>query len=371
MTNSAEWRYTFPIQKAEERDGGLFITGLASGPEVDGQNERMDPAVIYKFADQINNKGVRFKEDRLVYRDAHAPDGVLRDLGWVNKAWVNDQTQLGVEVELDVANPAAVFLFKNITERGKKYGMSVAGDVFAAKDEFLSEVGKAVRTLKDVVLKEISNTTRPAWTPSFGSVISKALDEAVKADSTPQGENAVSDTDKELHQHVDESAGGNDQPAEEPATDTVTTPDAPPANDAPAEGAEKAGKKVSGATSAKLLEQYQAFGATLRELGVLEETEVKPAEKADSDDESVNNDKTEDNEPDPLVKSLAETVADLQKSQAELTAALTVALNRPISQVPPVMEKNDASDDSFEEVFKGLSPSERLRASMAAKTRGL
>lgn len=176
VASNSEWRITFPIEKAEERGDGLFITGLASGPEVDAQGDRMDARLIHKFADQINATGNLPFVDRLPYRDAHSKDGVLRDLGVASKAWVNDQGRLGVEVQLDEDNPAARYLFKQIS-KGKQYGMSVHGHVFGFVDEFVQEIGKTVRTYKDVLLDEISNTTRPAWTPSLGSVLSKALED--------------------------------------------------------------------------------------------------------------------------------------------------------------------------------------------------
>lgn len=176
MNKTASFRYTFPIAKSELRsDGGHYIIGYASGPELDSEMERMSPDAILGFSDQINASSETM---RLVYRDAHAPDGVLRDLGEITKAWVNDQMHLGIEVLLDMKNPASQYLWEQITVKGKQYGMSVAGRVMDYVDEFVAEFGKKIRTYKSIILDEISNTTRPAWYPSFGSVLAKSLKDA-------------------------------------------------------------------------------------------------------------------------------------------------------------------------------------------------
>lgn len=188
-----QFEYTFPIEKSEERPDGVYITGLATGPEIDEEGERIAPEAIAKFARQIEemaNFGLP-----LTYRDAHIKDGVLTELGEVTKAWLTPEFHLGVEVRLDVEdNPAALSLWKKI-QKGKQYGMSVAGEVHDFADEFVSDVGRIVRTYKDVVLTEISNTTRPAWTPSFGTVLSKAIKDAESSDAA--GDSTRMDKEKQ------------------------------------------------------------------------------------------------------------------------------------------------------------------------------
>lgn len=180
------FRYTFGITKAEQRADGFFITGEASGPEIDATNERMAPEAIRRFSAQITAQAANGTP--LPYRDAHAQDGVWRDLGEITRAWIDERLHLGVEVKLDEDSSAAMYLFKQL-QKGKKYGMSIAGTVLDYADEFVSSVGRMIRTYKDIVLTEISNTTRPAWTPSFGTVLSKAIDEATAESIAAQGEN--------------------------------------------------------------------------------------------------------------------------------------------------------------------------------------
>ena len=93
--STATFKYTFPIAKAEARTDGYYLTGYASGPEIDTEGERMAPEAIERFSEQINSTD---DDTRLVYRDAHAPDGVLRDLGEITKAWVTEKFHLGIEV---------------------------------------------------------------------------------------------------------------------------------------------------------------------------------------------------------------------------------------------------------------------------------
>lgn len=453
------WRITFPIEKADTRDGVPYLTGLASGPEIDAQDERMDKALIYKFADQINEQGISLT-DALIYRDAHAPDGVMRDLGWVQKAWVNTENRLAVEVRLDwnfetnKGNPAAKWLYEQIVERKKQYGMSVAGKVIDFVDEFIESVGKTVRTYKDVVLTEISNTTRPAWTPSFGTVLAKAIDDAAEAESlagvthveneeltqeqassaeasaettkadelndtefaaaaaveaaeTEKSEEAEQEQET-TEKHYSESSDsghasaatytlanilhildGDGSPEASSLRDAakgivayisarVDTAGPAPAGEAEKadteseatdEEVEKAGRKFSATAAQKLLGMYENIGATLRDLGLIEDTTTEnnePAEKADSDDEGDTLTKSDE----PTVPDLDAQVQALAKSNAELTAKVAELESRPLTQVPPVIERAKGEEEDFMKSFNVLDPAAKLRVAMAMATRG-
>lgn len=375
MTNAANWRITFPIEKAERRDDGLYITGLASGPEIDSEGERMERSLIHKFADQINSGGGLSLDDRLVYRDAHAPDGVLRDLGWVTKAWVTDEGHLGVEVRLDELNPAATYLFRQL-DRGKKYGMSVAGKVLDFVDEFVSELGKTVRTYRDVVLTEISNTTRPAWTPSFGSVLSKAIDDAAEAESLAgvnhvDNEELAQETTAEETEKADEQLNDVEFVTDSADTTGEEAEKAEETTESEDEDVEKAGRKFSQAAAAKLLGMYAEIGNTLAELGLIEDTSAsnEPAEKADSEDNGADLEKSEDETPSEIAQLRAQN-EELVRSITELTAKVQELEKRQPTQLPPVIERADANKEEFEKALSELSPAARLRVAMAAHTGG-
>ncbi len=244
IMKSAAFKYTFPISKAEKRDDGYYITGYASGPEVDLEGERMAPEAIERFSTQINSSGV----EKLTYRDAHADDGVMRDLGDITKAWVEENFHLGIEVKLDMDNPAASFLFKQVS-KGKQYGMSVAGRVLDYADDVLEGSGTVVRTYKNVVLDEISNTTRPAWYPSFGSVLSKSIKDA---STTASGEITLGKTNEELlDENVVEDANKS---AVVETTEETTEKAAETAETTTEETTEKSSSAANDASSAAYIE---------------------------------------------------------------------------------------------------------------------
>jgi phage head maturation protease len=366
------FKYTFPISKAEQRADGYYIVGYASGPEVDSEGERMSTEAIARFAEQINSTD---EDTRLVYRDAHAPDGVLRDLGDITKAWVTEKFHLGIEVKLDEDNPASMHLFKKL-KKGKQYGMSVAGHVVDYAMEYVSEVGKSVLTYKNVVLDEISNTTRPAWYPSFGTVLSKSIKDA--SIDAPLGvtvdEDELLDTSVEDTEKSDESVEDTEdttQKADESSESTDETTEK--ADESDEDDVEKSGRRFSNATSAKLLDLYNEMTTTLTDLGVIAapEGEVTDSEKSASAAEEDTTEKTDATET---------TVEMVTKSELdELAAALAKATERiaelearPATAVPGVITDatKKAAEDELAETFAKASPSEKMRLAFAARTGG-
>jgi len=222
MKKTIPFRITFPVAKAETREDGMYLTGEASGPEIDATNERMSPECVKAFAEQVTVAAAAGTP--LTYRDAHAPDGVFRDLGDITRAWVDENCHLGIEVKLYDDSPASQWLFKQIIDKKKKFGMSVAGSVRDYVDEMVAGVKNVVRTYKDVMLSEISNTTRPAWTPSFGTVLSKAIDEATAESLASEGENVLETT---LDQNGDATPAA-------PVTEPVVAPVVEPVVEVPA-----------------------------------------------------------------------------------------------------------------------------------------
>lgn len=445
MSNA--FKYTFPIAKAEKREDGYYIVGYASGPEVDTEGERMAPEAITRFSEQINSAD---EDARLVYRDAHAPDGVMRDLGEITKAWVTEKFHLGIEVKLDEDNPASMLLYKKL-KKGKQYGMSVAGHVVDYAMEFVTEIGKSVLTYKNVVLDEISNTTRPAWYPSFGTVLSKSLKDA--SSDASAGENVVKvGPNGELLDETVEDATKSDDAADAVVEDTTEKADEAVADETAVEKASdaaqdassaayieasliallggeageeedmaplraalasvqqfiaqetaeigtpedstessmyagwsasdkeladevaKAGRKLSGATSAELRSLYETMTETLTTLGVIDAEAVEvedSSEKSASAAEEDTVEKTED------VEATAETIT---KSDLDALAAALAKANeriaeleaRPATQVPGLItdETRKAAEDELAEILSKASPSEKMRLAFAARTGG-
>ncbi len=365
MANS--FKFTFPILKAESRADGLYLVGLASGPEVDSDGERIAPEAITRFAAQIEERVAL--GDPLPYRDAHAPDGVLMELGTLVKAWVDEHFHLGVEVKLDSANPASQYLYEQV-RRGKQYGMSVSGRVLEWADEFVSELGKSVRTFKNVILDEISNTTRPAWYPSFGTVLAKSVSGADSSSAPFEGESAS--MDDELH--GDENVAVTED-EEASTTEEEATPEGEAAPEAEEEESDldvdKAGRSISAKNREGLLALYQEFGQKLVELGVLdqpEETDSEadksaPVEESDTISKAVQ-------------EAVTEAVAPLAARNEELTAQLVEANDRiaalesaPRTQLPGAITDGTkkTAKDEFGELLSKATPFERLQIAFAAQ----
>jgi hypothetical protein len=168
---SSKWKITIPVLRAEERADGMHLIGEASGPEKDTHGTSMEPEAIVDFARQIADRVAA--GNPIPYIDAHAKDGVLRQLGDVMEGFIKPNFHLGVDVLLDSINPAATSLYRQISERGKQFGMSIAGD---GEYKIVERNGEKHPSFMQVILREIANTTRPSWVPSFGSVLARSID---------------------------------------------------------------------------------------------------------------------------------------------------------------------------------------------------
>lgn len=381
----AAFRYTVPIEKAEERaDGTLVLVGLASGPEVDGHGDRVAPEAIWNFAKQINES-----PGTIPFRDAHHEDGVFRDLGYVTKAWVTDSGYLGVEVQLDGENPAATYLHKQI-QKGKQYGMSVAGKVTDWAMEYAPEIGKSLRTFRNVVLKEISATTRPSWSHSLGTVIAKAIQDAENSESDATVGESVED-ELQTEQETTEAPAVNEstEVAEAATTETAEAV-------AEATATEEAEAATGEAAVVEAAAEAPAEAESVTTEAAAEETE----EPSEPDDLSagfrealvgLNNYMTEmltkmgvpqvqpvavtksvsqdENEPtldiskaltDAMSPVLAE-IEDLRKSLGEATARIEELENSSDGDTPALVEKHDLTHDEIAKALSDMDPRERLR----------
>ena len=305
---TAEFKYTITVEKAEQTEDGLFIEGAASGLGTDSQGHEMDPAAITRFAEQIRMRAEA--GDPVPYLDWHNQKSVMADLGHVASASVDPDWTLRVRVKLDEENPASTLLYSRI-KRGKKFGMSVKGTAqkWARR---IDDTGRSVMRFFDVALTEVSNTTQPIWTPSFGTVLAKAVIDEADAESVIDGGDSPEMPDtgtEELQPDVAET----DTPADEDTNPEVDeTEEAPEAEDTTADAesedeededevaVEKAGAKYSKTARAKFLAMYQTMGDMLRAEGILDDEDGEPVEvkKADGDDAEATDDKADNNESD-------------------------------------------------------------------------
>lgn len=252
----------------------------------------MLPSAIEYFAKQIRER--YDSGNPIPYLDAHqkivekdgdsikiSPKGALSRLGNVIDGWVKPNGHLGVKIELDADNPAAVFIHRKAAA-GYKYGMSVYGHFNPKTDVVKDDEGVA---FKKVELGEISNTTAPSWVHSLGTVLARSLE----ADDAEQGE-AMSELakDAEVAAQETEATAAEDvvenESAEAPAAaEAAETTEETTEREADAETAvedEVERARISKKDNDAIVGAFTAFYTTLTGLGVeLPQWEaVKPAD---------------------------------------------------------------------------------------------
>lgn len=354
----APYKFTFPVEKAESRADGLYLVGMATGPEVDSQNERVHPTLIQKWADQIN-KG----EIEVVYRDWHQKENSMADLGVLTKAWVDDTNHLGVEVRLDEDNPTAVYIHKSINKKGKKYGMSVFGKVHSYADEYEPTLKRNVRTFYDATLEEVSNTTRPIYTPSLGTVLSKAVSEAATGDTrlSEEAKTGTESTEATTTETTEVKTETTTDSGAATAPDTGKAPETAANENTTVEKAVKSENKKDEKALQGIVKNWTALGEQLRAAGLLldttegsgssEETTVTKSESGTSQGDT----------------SAPDAVTTLQKSVTELASVVTALADRISDGGAPGLIAKSETVDPLAELKDEQDPIERLRLALAVQ----
>ena len=379
LMSTNNWKITIPVDRAEETSDGLFIYGQASGPERDSHGTEMDTTAIEDFAKQIEERASA--GDPIPYLDHHQKDGVLRELGTVVSGSVDNDYRLNVAVRLDEENPAARYLHSRI-KRGKQSGMSIAGDGVQYKMLRDETTGEQVIRFLRIALKEISNTTRPSWVPSFGTVLARSIEgeengevmaeELVKADApAEQVENVAAESAAPVVADVVEEQAPVEAAAVEdaPVVENAQVEEAPVA-DAPVEAeverariAKKDAKAFMAALKA-LHEQVAALGITEDEETVAETVEATPVEATAPEDNvdfngvAINRDLADaitafvTSKVDESTAVLRETV----EKQADYIKALE---EMPAGKVPAALVRGKFESDEID--LGSLTPEDRLR----------
>lgn len=354
----APYKFTMPLEKAEQRADGYYLVGLASGPEVDSQNERVHPSLIMKWADQINSGQITVK-----YRDWHQKDTSLEDLGDITKAWVDENNHLGVEVKLDEDHPTAMFIYKK-AKAGKQFGMSVFGKVISFADEFDQALQRKVRTFYDATLDEVSNTTRPVWTPSFGTVLAKAVTEAANGDNRLGDEVKVSEatvSETTTTETTDSGAATAPDTGKAPEEAAVETTKVETAETTEVEKAIKTDTKKDAKLLEGIVNTYNTLGQKLQAAGLLS-VEDEGEKVATAEETTVTKSETTES----TEATSAPDVATLSKAVSDLTGIVAALADRiPDGSAPGVLRKADAVDP-MAELAAIEDPIERLRLGLAA-----
>ncbi len=371
MDSPIQFKITLPLEKAEREDG-FFIMGVAAGPQIDSQGERIHPSAISRFAEQINVASLPLK-------DWHARNTILSDgLGDVTKAWITENGDLGIEARLDDDHPTAMMLWKKL-QKGKQYGLSVGGTVLEFRDEVEKAAGniaRKVRTFYNVLLDEVSVTTKPIYTPSLGTVMSKAIDEA-ESELVEDGEKSMAKDAKETPNQSDEESFAAKESelgmkvladaAAADASETSGDSGTPPQEGfeegrqvIPAEGYEPdksvtppvATEKSVSADDVEFVKRFVDMMAPLfqnkSEAAASQPVETTVTEKASDDD---------------APKDRLELALD------EILARLTAIEDRTPEYVSPGVHVRKAEIDQIREDIGNMDAGQRLRFGLAAMTR--
>lgn len=343
MSKTPHWTITVPVQKSEH-DGGRYLIGIAAGPGVDAQMDRVTPYAIQRFSEQITRNPIPL-------RNFHKTDDITADLGEVTKAWITADGELGVEILLDEDNKDSEFIWKKV-EKGKQFGLSIHGNATDYKYEYDPASAARVRVLNDVELDEISITTRPAFTPSFGTVVRKSIEDA-------EGEIALNENETPV---VEEVVAQDVTVVEEPVVETSTpdVPEAPVADDV--EKSVTTSSKMEAKQLAKFVANMQKMFDQAESLGLLSDAE-EPTASADATDIPVIEHST-------AIDTLA---AEVSKSHTEITE-LRAIINElkeqiPSTQLPPAQVSKSGSDEELAKLLSEMSPMDRVRFGLALKER--
>jgi hypothetical protein len=349
---NAPYKYTFPIEKAFiGEDGKPRLIGAATGPEVDLENQRVAPVLIDKWIGQINGRQID-----VVYDDNHRTDQIAGDLGTVEKAWKNESGHMMVQVLLDEDNPMAQYIHK-AAMKGKQYGMSVFGKATRFVDEIVS--GQRVRTILDGTLERIAHTTRPVWTPSFGTVLSKAVDTALT--ETANGDTSVSEENKtetpEQKPEVVEKAAAAEANTDSGAAKNPESGKTPSGTEEVVEKAISADSKKDQKKMEKIVKLHGELGALLAEVGLSGEEAATEAAASAEVKKSQSN--TEEDE----------RFEKIEKSLSSLADLVVKLAGTPDGSAPGSLRKSEAVDP-LAELNAVEDPIERLRLAMAVSHGG-
>lgn len=191
-----KFKITVPITRCYLRKSAdgvekYVVEGMASNTDLDLTGERMADTAIQSMAKSLQSHPVLFKNEHGDEWDA--------EFGEVTALYATEAHQLMMEAELDPDHYRTKTLVKAL-EKGKELGLSIGGMVVDSGYEWLSDLGRKVKTYKDILLEEISVTGSPAVADTWLTNITKSVkdwkDESTtddKDESTSEGVTKAAD----------------------------------------------------------------------------------------------------------------------------------------------------------------------------------
>lgn len=183
-----EFKINLPLTKAfarvdkETGQTKRYIAGLASGTNVDLEDERMAESAIMAFKRAIE-EGMFLHDGQwslIPLRTGHGEEW-HEILGYIVKAETDEFWNLYIEAELDPTSPIASGLYEKLTrprEQGRplQLGLSVGGFVVSAGEEWDETLQRYLRVYHEVKLTEVSVVSRPANPITHIYAMAKSVD---------------------------------------------------------------------------------------------------------------------------------------------------------------------------------------------------
>jgi HK97 family phage prohead protease len=176
---------TMTIAKAyeetrEEGDNVRYVSGRASGINLDRDGERMAPTAIQAFKKAIDEGIIAFNGEKseVPLRSGHRDewDDIL---GWIVSAEIDKSSDLWITAELEPTSRAND-LYKALTTprkagRPNELGFSVGGKIKKASRQWDAELQRSVITFDDVALKEVSVVGKPSYPTAYVEALMKSV----------------------------------------------------------------------------------------------------------------------------------------------------------------------------------------------------
>jgi len=229
----------------------------------------------------------------------------------------------------------------------------VEGTVHDYKYE-ADDKGNRVLKLFKIALREISNTTRPSWVPSFGTVLARSIDGESGEFEMSEETNTTPAVDEQITGAVDEaSTVQNSDSTETPVEDLVV--DEPVAIE----------RGLSKAAKDNLLAQYKALGDTLKNLGI--DTETAPENTTEAPVEVAREDETSETGATTESLAAAGEVTLSREAMEAINTYVATEVARAVEPLQTALAEKDALISELEAMPAGKVPGQIARQKFDGK----
>jgi hypothetical protein len=325
----------------------MIVSGLASGLNIDHQDDRMAQSAVEAFKKAID-EGIVLPDGRwslIPLRTGHRLEW-SDILGWITKADIDEDHNLWIEAELDERSGTAQTLFKNLTQGDRpgkplQLGLSVGGKITQASHEWNPTLNKKVRVIEGVKLDEISVVGSPANPITYVEALSKSINwadvplpkEELLLNKECSMSNELSKTEAAVAQ-VDAAAATAEAAPTTEAVAPVSTQTVPPTQEATS--AASASTENTDATSTS---------------AVVENAPSETSEEVKTDPQDNDQILSAVASLKDAVAKLTETVSTMQSANGDASTTKSEAVE---AKTEVTLEKAEPKDESLKEMLSGL-----------------